>query len=65
MEEIEPFFYKLIEENEDIEMVYEYLTSVLLDHCQQVWDNQHSIMGVIDAILTTIATMSEEDKKKL
>lgn len=64
MEEIEPFFYKLIEENEDIEMVYEYLTSVLLDHCQQIWDNQHSMMGVVDAILTTIATMSEEDKKE-
>ena len=39
------------------------MTKVLLERCDHIWANQHSVLGVIDAIMTTIASMSEEDKK--
>lgn len=40
------------------------MCDILLKRCKEIWDNQHSAMGVIDAILTMIATMSDEDKKE-
>lgn len=63
MEDIEPFFNKLLEDDNYKEAWY-YMCNVLLKRCKEIWDNQHSIMGVIDAILTTIASMTEEDKKE-
>lgn len=65
LEEIEPFFIKIQQENADIEIAYDYLSCVLLDHCQEIWNHQHSGIGLIDAILTLIASMSEEDKKEV
>lgn len=63
MEDIEPFFNNLLE-NDDYKKAWYYMCDVLLRRCEEIWDNQHSIMGVIDAILTMIATMSDEDKKE-
>lgn len=62
-EDIEPFFNKLMEV-EGFREAWFYMVNVLLKRCQEIWDNQHSVMGVIDAILTMIATIPEEDKKE-
>ena len=59
-EDIEPFFNQL---NDEVKKVYDDLLKILLKHCDTIWNNQHSIVGVIDTILTTIASMSDEDKK--
>lgn len=63
MEDIEPFFNKLLEDDSYRKAWY-YMCDILLKRCKEIWDNQHSAMGVIDAILTMIATMSDEDKKE-
>jgi hypothetical protein len=65
MEDIEPFFVQLLSQDEEKKKVYDYMTKVLLDRCKNIWDNQHSAMGVIDNILTMIASMSEEDKQEV
>jgi len=62
LEDIEPFFKSLLGETIPVE-VYKELKRILLNRCKEIWDNQHSIVGVIDTILTTIGMMSEEDKK--
>lgn len=62
VEEIEPFFNKLVCE-EHYKVLYEEVRILLRDRCKEIWDNQHSVIGVIDAILTTLETMSDEDKK--
>ena len=64
MEDVEPFIDSLKSENKDYAYAINYMEEVFLEHCQQVWDNQHSIMGAIDAFLTMIGSMSEEDKKE-
>ena len=64
MEDVEPFVDNLKNENEDYIYAIDYMEEVFLQHCQQVWDSQHSIMGAIDAFLTMIGSMSEEDKKE-
>ena len=61
MEDIEPFFNGL---DDDYKKVYDELSYILLEHCDRVWDNQHSLVGMIDAVLTMIASMSDEDKKE-
>lgn len=63
MEDIEPFFISILEKDIEKQKAYDYMTKVLLERCNIIWANQHSIVGVIDAIMTTIASMSEEDKK--
>lgn len=63
MEDIEPFFNKLLEDD-SYKKAWCYMCDILLKRCKEIWDNQHSAMGVIDAILTMIATMSDEDKKE-
>lgn len=63
VEDIEPVYFKLMEEEEYKEL-YSEVKKLYFARCKEIWDNQHSIMSVIDAILTTIATMSDEDKKE-
>lgn len=63
LEDIEPIYLELIKD-EDKAQLYKESKTLLLNRCKEIWDNEHSIVGVIDAILTTIATMSEEDKKE-
>ena len=62
MVEIEPFFNTLMKD-EEYKEVFEYLSTVLLDRCQEIWDNQHSIVGIFDAFLTAMSTLTDEDKK--
>lgn len=63
LEDIEPIYLELIKD-EDKAQLYKESKTLLLNRCKEIWDNEHSIVGVIDAILTTIATMSDEDKKE-
>ncbi len=62
IEDIEPF-YETLKSMEGFLDAEAYMTRILLDRCKEIWDNQHSAVGVFDAILTTIATMNEGDKK--
>ena len=64
IEDIEPFFIDILNKDEEKQKAYEYMTRVLLERCDRIWANQHSVVGVIDAIMTMIASMSEEDKKE-
>lgn len=62
-EDIEPFFENIIIK-EEYKRLYNECKDLFLARCKEIWDNQHSIVGVIDAIMTTIATMTDEDKKE-
>ena len=64
IEDIEPFFIDILNKDEEKQKAYEYMTRVLLERCDHIWANQHSVVGVIDAIMTMIASMPEEDKKE-
>ena len=61
--DIEPFFTKLLD-NEKNSALYEECRELLYERCKEIWDNQHSVVGVFDAILTTLATMTDEDKQE-
>jgi hypothetical protein len=62
IQEIEPY-YETLKQQEGFIEAEQYMTQILLKRCQEIWDNQHSAYGVFDAILTTISTLNEEDKK--
>lgn len=62
-EDIEPFFMELIKE-EKYNNLYKEMRELHLQRCKEIWDNQHSIVGMIDAFLTSMATLSDEDKKE-
>ncbi len=63
VENIEPFFMNLIKE-EKYNVLYKEVRELFLQRCKEIWDNQHSVIGMIDAFLTSIATLSDEDKKE-
>lgn len=63
-DDIEPFFNKLQEDNEYCEL-FNQCKSIYLDYCDRVWQNQHSITGVIDTLLTAISLMDGNDKKEV
>ena len=63
LQDIEPEFLRLME-NTEYKALYDEMNKLHLQRCKEIWDNQHSLMGVIDSLLTTIATMSDEDKKE-
>ena len=65
MEDVEPFIDGLKNENKDYIYAINYMEEVFLEHCQQIWDNQHSIMGAMETFLTMIGSMSDEDKKEV
>jgi len=63
VEDIEPFFMNLIKE-EKYNVLYKEVRELFLQRCKEIWDNQHSVIGMIDAFLTSMATLSDEDKKE-
>lgn len=65
VEDIEPFYDKSEDEIEGFIDVCQYIEYLLLDRCREIWNNQHSVIGVIDALLTVIGSIGEEDKTKL
>lgn len=64
IEDIEPFFNGLME-LEPNRKLYEEIHKLFLDRCKEIWDNQHSFYGVLDALLTMIGSMDEEGKKEV
>lgn len=63
-QELEPIFFEVIKE-EDYKELYLYVRDVLHNRCQEIWNNQHSIIGVIDTILTIIGSMDDKSKEGL
>lgn len=63
LEDVEPEFLRLIEKQEYKDL-YEEIRKLHLQRCKEIWDNQHSMLGVIESLLMTISSMSEEDKKE-
>ena len=63
VEDIEPFFMNLMKE-EKYNTLYKEVRELFLQRCKEIWDNQHSVIGMIDAFLTSMATLSDEDKKE-
>lgn len=63
-QDIEPFFNKLLG-NELSHDTYAKIKKLLLDRCKEIWNNQHSAVGVIDTIITMIASLSDEERKEV
>lgn len=63
-EDIEPLYIELMGEAR-FEALYNSIKELFLSRCKEIWDNQHSFYGVLDAILTMIASMDDEDKKEV
>lgn len=63
VQDIEPIYIELMKDEEKLHL-YNETKELLLKRCKEIWDNQHSIIGAIDAVLTMISSMSEENKKE-
>lgn len=63
-EDLEPYFFNLIQDKKYNDL-YLYVRKVFLDKCKEIWDNQHSLLGVIDTILTVVSSMDEEQKGEI
>lgn len=63
-EDIEPRFFELIQD-EEWNSMYLDMRRIHLDRCQEIWNHQHSVIGVIDALLTVIGGIDDEGKQKL
>lgn len=61
-EDVEPFFMEQLGTTIPVNTYFE-LKCMLFNRCKEIWDNQHSAMGVINTILTGISMLSDEDKK--
>lgn len=61
--DLEPFFFNLIEK-EEYNDLFNYCKGILKDFYNKMYDTQHSIIGVIDAFLTMIGSLSPEEKKE-
>lgn len=61
--ELEPMFFDIIR-NDRYRDLFIYCQRVLLNRCREIWDNQHSVIGLVDAILTAIANIPEETQKE-
>lgn len=62
--ELEPIFFDTIK-NDRYRDLFLYCQRVLLNRCREIWDNQHSIIGVIDALLTVIGSIDNQGKEEL
>ena len=63
-EDIEPKFFELMKD-EKWSAAYLDMRRIHLQRCQEIWDNQHSLMGVFDTLLSVISTIDEDDKKTI
>ena len=63
LQDIEPEFLHLME-NPEYKNLYNEMNKLHLQRCKEIWDNQHSIVGLVDSLLVTIASMSDESKEE-
>ncbi len=63
--EIEPFFLNLIEKESQYETMFNNVKRIFSDYYQKLYEKQHSFMGILDALLTSIEAMGIEDKKEV
>lgn len=64
LQDIEPYFNSLMEDA-DFARCFNHMKDILLDRCDSIWEEQHSIFGIVDALLTSLSTMSDEEKKEV
>lgn len=64
IEDIEPAFNELMKDEKN-KALYNEVHELFLGRCKEIWDNQHSFYGVLDALLTMIGSMDEEGKKEV
>ena len=64
IEDIEPAFNELMKDEKN-KALYNEVHELFLGRCKEIWDNQHSFYGVLDALLTMIGSMDEEGKKEI
>lgn len=62
--DVEPVYLELMK-NENYTNFYEELKGLFLQRCKEIWDNQHSIMGLLDTILMALQNLTEDDKKEI
>ena len=62
-EDIDPLLFELME-NKDFKDMYEEVEKDLFSYVNRIWNNQHSVIGLIDAILTTLGSLDSKDKKE-
>lgn len=63
-EDIEPVYLELTKD-ESYNKFYTELKQLFLQRCKEIWDNQHSIMGLLDTILMALQNLTEDDKKEI
>lgn len=63
-EDIEPVYLELTKD-ESYNKFYVELKELFLQRCKEIWDNQHSIMGLLDTILMALQNLTEDDKKEI
>lgn len=61
-EDIEPKFFELIKDEEWNNM-YLDMRRIHLSRCQEIWNNQHSVVGIVDMLLEIMTSMDEVNKK--
>lgn len=64
LEDIEPFFFNLIKIDK-YNILFKEVEKLFLQRCKEIWDNQHSIVGLFDSLLTAISLLDTEDKKEI
>jgi len=62
--DVEPVYLELMK-NENYTNFYAELKELFLQRCKEIWDNQHSIMGLLDTILMALQNLTEDDKKDI
>lgn len=62
--DVEPLYIELMNDEKFV-MLYNNMKELFLSRCKEIWDNQHSFYGVLDAVLTMIASMDDSDKKEV
>lgn len=63
-DELEPYFFELMKKPEYLDL-FNYTHKIFINECNTIWNNQHSIMGVIDTVLTLLGTMDDTEKGKI
>lgn len=63
-EDIEPKFFELVSDSEWNNM-YQDMRRIHLNRCQEIWDNQHSVVGIVDMLLEIMTSMDETNKKDI
>lgn len=64
-DEIEPFYFKIIEDKPEIGDLYNNCINDIVDYCNKVYSEQHSLLGLLNTLVDVFSRLDDQQVQEV